>query len=118
MLRLLRAALPAVLAVAALAPPAAAADPAVTFTGLLAGDNPATSQRTFPVTFTVPDGDTATCSVDDGVAAPCSSPVTVGPLADGLHVVKVVAAPSSATAARSVLVDASAPVIAWLGGPI
>jgi len=70
-------------------------------TTLVSGPSGSTAVRTGTFVFTGPVGATFTCSTDSAPAESCSSPVDVGPLADGEHTF-VVAANVGGTAGTAV----------------
>jgi hypothetical protein len=73
------------------------------------GPDATTSATSATFTFSSEPGTTFDCRIDGGSAAPCSSPVTVSPVAPGAHTFQVTAsdaAGNTSTASRSWTVEA------------
>jgi sugar lactone lactonase YvrE len=91
-------------------------------TVLDSGPGPLTSDRTPRFEFSSEPGATFACSLDGAPAAPCASPFTAPPLADGAHTLEIAATDAAgnveAPALRSAFtVDTVAPETTITAGP-
>jgi len=90
------------------------AEPETTITSGPAG---LTNDRTPTFTFTASHPATFECRVSNGAWAPCASPLTLGPLADGAYTLAVRAAGDPTPATRSFTVDATPPAAPPVSSP-
>jgi len=96
-------------------------DPQAPAAVVSAGPSTVTSERAPTFLFTADEPDVRfECGLDGAAPGPCSAPYTAAPLADGPHVLEVVAfdaAGAGPPARRAFTVDTAAPTAAFVDGP-